>query len=112
MSLVSITSKEEFKAHVLSSKKLVLVDFWAEWCPPCRMMTPILESLGKSMDAELAVVKVNVEESADNSQLAAEHGVQGIPNMQLYKDGTVVDELIGMRQKAVLENELRKHLAA
>ena len=109
MALKNTTTREAFEANVLKSDKLVLVDFWAAWCPPCRMMAPILERLAREMDAELDVVKVDVEASADNNQLAAEHGVQGIPNMQLYKAGKKVDEFVGARPQAVLEAEIKKH---
>ena len=105
MALYNITTKQEFDAKVLKNDNLVLVDFWAEWCPPCRAMEPILKSLADSRE-QFDVVKVDVEASADNSRLATEHGVQGIPNMQVYKDGKMVKELIGMRPRAVLEQEL------
>lgn len=109
MALYSTTTRDEFKEKVLENKNLVLVDFWAQWCPPCRMMAPILEDVAKTMEG-VDVVKVDVEASPDNNRLAAEHGVQGIPNMQVFKNGVVVDELIGMRPQMVLEQELKKHL--
>lgn len=109
MALYSTTTRDEFKEKVLENSNLVLVDFWAQWCPPCRMMAPILEDVAKTMEG-VDVVKVDVEASPDNNRLAAEHGVQGIPNMQVFKNGVVVDELVGMRPKAVLEEELRSHL--
>lgn len=111
MAVIPITTKQEFETHVLKNTKLVVVDFWAAWCPPCRMMAPVLEKLATEMDKQLDVVKVDVEASLDNQQLASEHGVQGIPNMQVFRAGKVVDELIGFRPQPVLEDELRKHLA-
>lgn len=110
MALFNTTSKQEFDEKVVKNNKLVLVDFWAEWCPPCRAMAPILADVANSMDEKLDVVKVNVETNEENNKLAAEHGVQGIPNMQLYKNGKVVDSLVGMRPKEVLEDEIKKHL--
>jgi thioredoxin 1 len=110
MALYNITTKAEFDEKVVQSKKLVIVDFWADWCPPCKAMAPILHSISEKMDANVDVVKVDVEASSDNSILAQQHGVQGIPNMQLYRDGKVVDVLIGMRPQSVLEDELQKHL--
>jgi len=119
MALFNTLTKKEFDEKVLKSDKLVLVDFWAAWCAPCRMMAPALESIAKTMDSSIAktmdsdidVVKVNVEESPENNQLAAEYGVQGIPNMQLFKNGKVVDELIGLRPAPVLEQEVKAALA-
>ena len=110
MALINTTTKQEFEEKVLKSEKLVLVDFWAQWCPPCRAMAPILEDLAKKLDDSLDVVKVDTEASVDNNQLAAQYGVRGIPNMQVFKDGKVVEELVGMRPAAVLEDELRAHL--
>mgnify|MGYP001471212263 CR=1 FL=1 len=110
MALLKVASKDDFQKYVNDSKKLVLVDFWAEWCPPCKAMEPALESLSKKLDADVDIVKVNIEESAENGALAQEHGVQGIPNMQLFKNGKKVDELIGMRPEKTLEDDLSKHL--
>ncbi|MFZ1802021.1 MAG: thioredoxin [Candidatus Saccharimonas aalborgensis] len=110
MALYSTTTNQEFDDKVLKSKKIVLVDFWATWCPPCRMMAPILESIAGNFDDKLDVVKVDVEASNENQMLAAEHGVQGIPNMQIFKHGNVVKELIGARPQSVLETELAEFL--
>ncbi len=109
MALYNILTQKEFDAKVLKSDKLVLVDFWAKWCPPCRMMAPILDKIADDLDETFDVVKVDIEESPDNARLAAEYGVQGIPNMQLFKNGKQVDELIGMRSEQVLRSELEKH---
>ncbi len=108
MALYITTTQQEFEEKVQKNNKLVLVDFWATWCPPCRMMAPILEKI--AADDEIDIVKVDVEASADNSRLAGEHGVQGIPNMQLYKNGKVLDELIGARPESVLRQEIAKAL--
>lgn len=112
MALYNTTTKQEFEERVVSNKKLVLVDFWAEWCPPCRAMAPTLHELAEKLDDKLDVVKVDVEASAENQQLAATHGVQGIPNMQVYKDGKVVEQLVGMRSKEILQDELSQHFDA
>lgn len=110
MVLIATTTKNEFDEHVLKNDKLVLVDFWADWCPPCHAMAPILEKISEHMKDTLDVVKVNVEASVDNNMLANEQGVQGIPNMQVFKDGKQVDELVGLRPLSVLEDELKAHL--
>ena len=79
MSLTNVTTRQEFEKHVLKNDKLVLVDFWADWCPPCKMMAPILHDISESMKDEVDIVKVDVEASQENSLLAAEHHVQRIP---------------------------------
>lgn len=108
MTLYNTTTKQEFEDKVLKSDKVVLVDFWAQWCPPCHAMSPILASVAKDLDDTTDVVKINVEESTDNNALAAEHQVQSIPNMVIYKGGKQVDNIIGM----VAEPALRELLAA
>lgn len=109
MSVIDTKTKAEFKYNVVDSNKVVLVDFWAEWCPPCRAMAPVLNAMDRKYDG-LEVVKVNVEESQDNAMLAQEHGVSGIPNMVIYKGGKQVKNLVGMRPAPVLENELKEFL--
>ncbi|MEO5949282.1 MAG: thioredoxin domain-containing protein [Candidatus Saccharimonas sp.] len=111
MALYNITSKDEYQEKVLDSKKLVLVDFWAAWCPPCRAMAPTLEAVAKDMDEKFDVVKVDIEANAENGALASEHGVQGIPNMQLFRDGSHVDTIIGLVPRPVLEAKLKSLLA-
>ena len=110
MAIINTTTREEFETNVVKNDKLVLIDFWAPWCPPCRMMAPILESLAKKMDDKLDIVKIDIESGSENKVIASEHGVQGIPNMVVYKNGEVVDQLVGMRQANVLEDDLKKHL--
>ena len=110
MAIINVTTKDEFEKSALKNDKVVLVDFWAPWCPPCRMIAPILEELSKKMEADVDVIKIDIEESEENAAIAKEYGVQGIPNMQIFKDGKVVEELIGMRPAAVLEDELKKHI--
>lgn len=111
MALLNTLTKKEFDEKVLKSDKLVLVDFWAAWCMPCRAMAPALEEVAKNMDDKVDVVKVNIEESPENQHLAMEYGVQGIPNMQLFKGGKVVEELVGMRPAGVLKGEIEAVLA-
>lgn len=106
MALLSTSTKEEFEAKVLKSDKAVLVDFWAEWCPPCRAMAPVLHNVADDMDATADIVKVNIEESADNQQLAGEYQVQSIPNMVIFRGGKEVDRIIGMTSGEILSKKL------
>lgn len=110
MALSNTTTNAQFKDKVLDSDKVVLVDFWAQWCMPCRMMAPILENVADKMGKDVDIVKVDVEATQDNGALAGKYGVQGIPNMQVFKDGKVVAQIIGMRPQAALEEELKKHI--
>ncbi len=110
MALHNTLTREEFDEKVLKSKKVVLVDFWAKWCPPCRAMAPVLESTAKAMDDIADIVKVDIEESPNNSQLAGEYEVRSIPNMVVFKDGKVVDTIVGMVPQSVLESTLKKHV--
>lgn len=106
MALITTKDRKEFEEKVLNNDKLVLVDFWAQWCPPCRMMAPILEKVASDKDAKLDVVKIDIEESPDNQSLAVEYGVQGIPNMQVFRGGKVIKELVGARPAHTLTSEL------
>lgn len=108
MALINTTTKKDFTDKVLNSKKVVLVDFWAEWCPPCRAMAPTLHKLADELDDTIDVVKINIEESPENNQLAADYGIQSIPNMHVFKDGKVVDNIIGMTPESVLRPKLEK----
>ena len=109
MALHEITTKQEFEEKVLKSGKPVLVDFWAPWCPPCRAMAPILHQIAE--ETEFDVVKVDTEASQENTQLAMDYRVQGIPNMKIIVDGEEVAELIGMKPKQVLIDALEKAAA-
>jgi len=107
MAVFNTTTEKEFEEKVLKNDKVVLVDFWAEWCPPCRAMAPILDMASRKLEDDVDIVKVNVEESADNGQLAAKYRVSGIPNMKIFKNGEEVKEIVGMRPLVALEAELR-----
>lgn len=106
MALYDITSRQEFDEKVLKNGKPVLVDFWAQWCPPCRAMAPILHQIAE--ETKFDVVKIDTEASSDNAQLTQEYRVQGIPNMKIFAGGEEVQELIGMRPKQALIEALEK----
>ena len=100
-------SEGTFDAEVLQSSQPALVDFWAPWCGPCRAIAPVLEELAGEYKGKIKVAKVNVD---DNKKLAGDHGVMSIPTMILFKDGKVVDKVIGLvpkdRLKALLDKAL------
>ncbi len=95
-----------FSEEVLTSDKPVLVDFWAEWCGPCKMVGPILEEIASEQDG-LVIAKVNVDE---NPQIAASYGITSIPTMNVYQGGEVVKSIIGAKPKAALLADLAPYL--
>ncbi len=109
MSKALDVNKDNFSAEVLEEKIPVLVDFWAAWCMPCKMMSPILDELAAELDGKVKIVKVNTGEEA-NQELAQEYQIQSIPNMKLFKDGKVVAEFVGMRSKDALKSDIDAHL--
>lgn len=109
MALYNISTKQEFKEKVLDNSKLVLVDFWASWCPPCVAMTPHLEAIGKDLDSIADVVKIDIEDRPDTVEaqmLAAGYGVRSIPNMPVFVNGREVKRLVGLMPKAQLAKML------
>jgi len=105
MSQALEVTKNNFAAEVLNSDLPVLVDFWAPWCMPCKMMAPILDELAVDMSGKLKIVKVDTE-NGDNQDLAMEYQIQSIPNMKLFKSGKVIGEFIGLRNKETLKSEV------
>jgi thioredoxin 1 len=94
---------ETFIADVLQSEKTVLVDFWAEWCGPCRQVSPILEEIANEHADKLEIVKLNVDE---NPRTAADYGITSIPTMNVYAGGEVVKSIVGAKPKAMLLRDL------
>ena len=102
-----VNSNKDFEELVTKAEKLVLVDFWAPWCGPCRVVSPILDEIAHEHSDQVEVVKVNVDEQQD---LAARYGVMSIPTLILFKDGNVVDQTIGSSSKGKLVNWINSAL--
>ena len=95
-----IITKENFEKEVLKSDIPVLVDFWATWCGPCRMLAPIIEEIAEDYDGKVKVGKINVDEE---QELAVKFGIASIPTVLLFKDGEITDKSIGYKQKSHFE---------
>ncbi len=106
MKPVEITDTN-FQTEVLKSDKPVLLDFWAEWCGPCKMIAPVVEELANEYDGKLKVGKVDVD---SNQQTSMQYGVRSIPTLLIFKGGRVVDQLVGAVPKRILAEKITKHL--
>ncbi|MDA1043674.1 MAG: thioredoxin [Verrucomicrobia bacterium] len=100
-------SEENWQSEVIESKIPVLVDFWAEWCGPCKAIAPLLDELATELSGKLKVAKVNVD---DNQQLAGQFGIRSIPTLLVVKGGTVEAQMVGAMSKADLKQKLAPHL--
>ncbi|MEV4094005.1 thioredoxin [Streptosporangium saharense] len=103
MGAIKNVTEAEFDAEVLKSDKPVLVDFWAEWCAPCRQVAPILEEIAKEHADKLTIVKLDVDAYP---KIAGQYGVLQIPTLNVYKGGEVVKQIIGAKPKSMLLREL------
>ena len=104
---MTILSESNFDQEVLKSALPVMIDFWAVWCGPCKVLSPIVEELAGEYEGKLKVAKMNVDE---NNTLAMKYGIMSIPTLKFFKNGQVVGELIGAAPKSTVEAELKKYL--
>lgn len=108
MSAVGNVTGASFATEVLGADRPVLVDFWAEWCGPCRMVSPVVEELAGEFGERIKVVKLNVDE---NPQIASAYGVMSIPTLAVFQEGKLKDRIVGYRPKNQLRQELERNLA-
>lgn len=106
--MVKVINSEEFNNKVLSdNSSAVLVDFFAVWCGPCKMFSPVIEEISKEMSGKINVFKVDVDKSTD---IAQRYGIMGVPTAVIFKNGKAVDKIVGFQPKDVLENRIEKYL--
>ncbi len=108
MANIGEVSDQDFQTTVLDSDTPVLVDFWAEWCVPCHMVSPVVEEIGKEKGEALSVVKLNID---DNPDATRQYGVMSIPSLILFKGGQEVARVIGARPKDAILKDVDPHLA-
>ena len=107
MSSATQDTDSTFKQEVLDSQDPVLVDFWAPWCGPCRMVAPVVDEISSQYEGQIKVVKVNTDE---NPNVASQYGIRSIPTLMIFKGGQKVDMVVGAVPKTTLANTLEKYL--
>ena len=108
MALIGDVTDRDFEDRVLRSGKPVLVDFWAEWCVPCHMVSPVVEQIGQEKGERLKVAKLNID---DNPQTTRQYGVMSIPSLILFKGGKEVARVVGAKPKDAILRDVEPHLA-
>lgn len=109
MSDVAAVGTGNFESEVLQAEQTVVVDFWAEWCQPCKMLSPVLDSVASKFGGQIKVVKCNVDENQD---VAMKYGVMSIPNLIFFKDGQVVNQAVGYMNESQLSTKVSEVLAS
>ncbi len=109
MSEVAAVGTGNFETEVVQSDQMVVVDFWAEWCQPCKMLSPVLDAVASKFGGQLKVVKCNVDENQD---IAMKYGVMSIPNLIFFKDGQVVNQAVGYMNEGQLTTKVGEVLGA
>ena len=107
MSATASVTDASFQADVLESDVPVLVDFWAPWCGPCRMVAPVVDEISEQYEGKIKVVKLNTDE---NPNIASQYGIRSIPTLMIFKGGQRVDMVVGAVPKTTLANTLEKYL--
>jgi thioredoxin 1 len=109
LAVIGDVTDQDFEERVLKSDEPVLVDFWAEWCVPCHMVSPVVEEIGQEKGESLRVAKLNIDE---NPEVTRRYGVMSIPTLMLFKGGEEKARVVGARGKEALLREIDPHLAA
>ncbi|MCD6381424.1 MAG: thioredoxin [Candidatus Aenigmarchaeota archaeon] len=107
--IIFSTDKETFEKDVIeqSKEKPVVVDFWASWCAPCTLLSPIIEKVAKEFGGKILLAKVDVQA---NQELAVKYGIMSIPNVKMFKNGQIVDEFVGLRPEGFVREWMKKHI--
>lgn len=107
MSEIILLGEQNWENEITNSNLLVVVDFWAEWCAPCRMMAPILEEIKREYEGKIKVGKLNVDE---NSTIAGQYHIMGIPTLLFFRSGKLVDKIVGIVPRKTLDDKIEKLL--